>query len=110
MELKEIQAEIVEWREHNFPGNTAVQQFLGMVEELGEISHAILKGQQGIRGYSEDDTAEIQDGVGDLMIFLINFCDLNGWDTLEILQNTWDEVKQRDWVAHPETGVDIIND
>lgn len=102
-----MQGEIRRWREYNFPDGTSDQQFLGMTEELGELAHAILKGQQGIRGYSPDDTAEIKDAVGDLMIYLICFCALNGWDTLEILQDVWDEVRKRDWQENPKTGISI---
>jgi NTP pyrophosphatase (non-canonical NTP hydrolase) len=104
-----VQYEVIQWRKYNFPKSTAEQQFLGMVEEVGEISHAILKAQQGIRGYTEEDTAEIKDGIGDLLIFLINFCDLNGWDALDILQETWEQVSKRDWQKNPATGVDTDN-
>jgi len=102
--LARIQKEINAWREYNFPDSTPTQQFLGVVEETGELSHAILKGQQGIRGYSPEDTAEIKDAIGDLLVFLANFCSMNDWDMLTILQDVWEEVKQRDWQKNPKTG------
>lgn len=105
MQLNEIQEQIDRWRGYNFPKATPDQQFMGMTEELGELAHAILKGQQGIRGYSPEDTAEIKDAIGDLMIYLLNFCSMHEWSALEILQDVWDEVKERDWQANPEDGV-----
>lgn len=100
--LRKIQPEIALWREKNFPTSGMIHQFMGMVEELGELSHAILKDQQGIRGASE---AEAMDAVGDLLIYTINFCSTLGWDTEEILQKTWDQVKERDWIDYPKDGV-----
>lgn len=106
MTFRDIERAVTAWATYNFPAATADQQLLGVVEELGELAHAVLKSQQGIRGYSEEDTAEAQDAVGDLLIFLINFCNLNGWNVLNILRDTWDEVRERDWVKWPMNGVD----
>jgi hypothetical protein len=35
---------------------------------------------------------------------LIGYCKVNGWDYEQIVQETWEQVKQRDWIAYPETG------
>ena len=106
MSFRDIERAVTLWRAYNFPGATADQQLLGVVEELGELAHAVLKSKQGIRGYSEEDTFEAQDAVGDLLIFLINFCTLNDWDVLNILRDTWSEVRERDWIKFPKNGVD----
>lgn len=99
--LRKLQPEIAAWRVKNFPESGMIHQFMGMVEEVGELSHAILKDQQGVRDSNED---EAKDAVGDILIFLINFCSTMGWDVEEILTTTWDEVKQRDWIKHPVDG------
>ncbi len=104
--LGDIEQEVAHWGRYNFPDATSDEQFLGVVEEVGEIAHAILKGKQGIRGYSPEDEEEIKDGIGDLIIFLLNYCDRRGWSLLEILQDTWEIVKQRDWIEFPENGLD----
>lgn len=106
MSFRDIERAVRDWARYNFPDTTAEKQFFGMVEELGELAHAVLKADQGIRGYSPEDTAEAQDAVGDLLIFLINFCDRNNWDVLNVLRDTWAEVRERDWIKFPENGLD----
>jgi len=102
--LSSMQRDVHEWKKRNFPNSGDLHQFLGVVEEVGELAHAILKLQQGIRG--DKHVAEARDAVGDIMIFLMNFCSENGWDLREILIDTWDEVKSRDWMKYPERGME----
>lgn len=33
------------------------------------------------------------------------YCVLRGWDYSQIVQSTWDAVKQRDWILYPDTGL-----
>lgn len=103
MELAEIQSEIYSWKKRNFPNSGDIHQFLGVVEEVGELAHAVLKLQQGIRG--DEHEAEARDAVGDIMFFLMNFCSENGWSLSEILEETWTEVSKRDWPKYPKDGV-----
>ena len=100
--LSKLQRDVHEWKKRNFPNSGDLHQFLGLVEEVGELAHAILKSQQGIRG--NDHVAEAKDAVGDIMIFLLNLCSENGWDLREILIETWEDVAERDWVTHPKDG------
>lgn len=101
--LDEMQTENAEWVEQNFPGkcdnNTA---FMGMVEELGELSHVRLKTYQGIRAI--DPEAE-RDAVGDLAIYMLHYCHTKGWSLQEIIEETWNEVKKRDWIKFPKNGL-----
>lgn len=101
--IREVQHEHKEWSRRNFPAVTIKQQLLGIVEEVGELSHAVLKREQGIRlprGYNE----AARDAIGDIVIFILGFCTSHNWDLEDIVQETWDEVKQRDWVKYPKTG------
>lgn len=104
MNLNDIQYEARQWRERNFPNYTASDQLFGVMEEVGEIAHHFLKRQQGIRGEQAEHTREIHDGIGDLVIFLMGFCDKEGVDLTEMVRVAWDEVKQRDWVSDPRGG------
>lgn len=54
MTFKDLQDQQVAWVQHNFPGRTFEEPFKGMVEELGELSHSLLKQKQGIRGTCEE--------------------------------------------------------
>ncbi len=103
--LSEIQAEIKEWSAKNFGSdNPASWKLLGIVEEVGELSHSELKSLQNIRGSKEVHEEEGKDAVGDILIYLLDFCSRKEWDAGELLNKTWEKVKQRDWKKDPEHG------
>lgn len=102
--LKKIQEEQAAWAKHNFGEQIANNQFLGVVEEVGELSHALLKRTQGIR-VNEDHDANVKDAVGDIIIYLANLCTCEGIDLEKTVQDTWDSVKMRDWIKYPEDGI-----
>lgn len=103
--LRDVQQEHGEWAEYNFKGKRSpVFSLLGMVEEMGEIAHGMLKMYQGIRGTKEEHLAAVKDGVGDELVYLVDFCNQMGIDAEEALQEVWSEVKQRDWVKYPKNG------
>lgn len=106
LNLKKIQFEIHEWAKKNFPttATNPTVQFLGVVEEVGELSHAILKQRQSIRGTYEEHEKAKHDAVGDILIYLMNFCSASGYKLDEILEETWDTVKQRDWNKNKNNG------
>lgn len=105
MNLAEFQAEQREWQERNFPGNAGHSALLGLVEEVGELSHAHLKTEQGIRGTVEEHRAEAEDAIGDIMVYLAGYCNNNGYDLDGCLKRAWDEVKKRDWQKNSKDGV-----
>lgn len=106
VDLSELQRQVRQWEEHNFPNATDMQQFIGVVEEVGELAHFMLKEQQGIREGAHGSTeAHQMDAVGDITIFLINFCNKRGWSFDRILADTWDLVEKRDFVKYPERGM-----
>lgn len=105
MLLSDLQREHEQWVHKNFPGETTYQAFLGMVEEMGELAHAILKSEQGIRGMSEEAAMDAKiDAVGDLVVFLAGFCTMHGIDLEQAVEDTWFKVRQRDWTKDPERG------
>jgi len=101
--LKKVQDEHKIWQVYNFGPPSDVESLVGITEELGELSHAYLKKRQNIRK-NEDHEAKMKDAVGDLLIYLIGFCTAKEFDLEEILKDTWDQVKQRDWVKFPING------
>lgn len=104
-DLDKLQTEIWTWKCINFPSSSAEEQFLGVVEEVGEAAHAILKKSQGIRGSEDKHQEDLRDAIGDIMIFLLNFCSAQGWDLSDILVETWGTVRGRDWIHNKEDGV-----
>jgi len=97
MTLNELQEEQWEWTEKNFENQPAYHPVYGVVEEVGELCHALLKGEQGIRGNAELHIEEAKDAVGDIMIYLAGVCTHYGFNMQECLDNAWREVKERDW-------------
>ena len=93
------------WLKHNFPKATPRDQFIGIVEEVGELARAELKGKQKIRGYNANKVDEItKDAVGDIFIYLANYCNVKGISLQECIDIAWEEISQRDWIKNPETG------
>jgi NTP pyrophosphatase (non-canonical NTP hydrolase) len=78
------------------------------MEEVGELSHAHLKHEQGIRGMEDQDLAYVRkrDAVGDIFIYLCSYCTANNISIEDAVYEAWEEVAKRDWVAHPQNGVD----
>ncbi len=111
MKLRKIQAKHWEWAKKNFGKPPAHQPLLGALEELGELAHSHIKAEQGIRGSKEDHDAAGIDAVADILLFLMQYCSIKGWDMQDLLEGTAKEVWERDWVRFPETGYpDSIED
>jgi NTP pyrophosphatase (non-canonical NTP hydrolase) len=103
--LKALQREASDWSKRNFGPHhgTGYRNLLGLMEEVGELSHAHLKHEQGIRT-NEDHHAKKVDAVADILIFLVNYCDSQGIDLDDAVEKTWAEVSQRDWTKNRQTG------
>ena len=96
--MREIQQQHHKWHDHNFPTSTAEDMLIGVVEEVGELAHANLKSRQ----VGENLEADERDAIGDIIIFLIGYCNKRNFSVMDIIRQTWDEVKQRDYVAMRE--------
>ena len=106
LSLQATQAEHRTWLHHNFPMQVPHQALLGLQEELGELAHAHLKYEQGIRGLTREEYEEqASDAIGDIMIYLMSYCSTNGFELAVCLNTAWEEVRARDWIVYPETGV-----
>ena len=99
-----LQSRLHKWRVRNFPDADAEQQLLGIVEEVGELAHAFLKGKQGIRGTRQSHSSEEMDAVGDILIYLAGFCSYRGYDMNGIYVFTTNKVMARDWIKYPFDG------
>lgn len=101
--LRRVQDEQRPWVKHNFGDRPSWMPLLGVMEELGELAHAHLKREQGIRT-NEDHDAKARDAVADIVIFLADYCSATGIDLESVVLETWEQVKQRDWKADPATA------
>jgi len=84
---------------------------LGMMEELGEVTHVHLKREQQIReGLNPDECDKlIKDGIGDLLNYAICYCESQGTDLISCLQVSWEQIKDRDWTQERKQGF-VINE
>lgn len=103
--LKILQEESLEWTNRNFPVSKPHRPLLGVIEEVGELSHAHLKMEQGIRE-NEGHFEKKVDAIGDIVIFLADYCNRNDIDFQDAVFNTWQDVKKRDWIKFPINGID----
>ena len=99
--FRTLQQEHREWSARNFPNKKHHEPLLGVMEEVGELAHAHLKAAQGIRGTEEEHSEKAKDAIGDIVIFLSDYCTESGYDFQRIIETVWDEVKQRDWRKNP---------
>jgi len=113
MDLKQLQKEQKLWVEHNFIpriGNftpellESVAPLLGALEELGELAHSHLKQGQNIR-VAEKHVENAKDAIGDIVIYLSDYCSARNFNFGDIVKNVWGEVKKRDWKKNNKTGV-----
>jgi NTP pyrophosphatase (non-canonical NTP hydrolase) len=99
MNFFDLQLQVAEWSRRNFGPGTPMgySALLGVVEEVGELSHSHLKQLQGIRGTATEHEKAGQDAVGDILIYLADYCTQRGWDLQGIIEEVWGRVGKRDW-------------
>lgn len=93
------------WLKHNFPDQRPHDALLGLAEEVGELAHAHLKMEQGIRGLDREEyNRQASDAIGDIMVYLASYCNTNGFDMEDCLMMAWEEVRGRDWQEDPDNA------
>lgn len=102
--LRRLQIEQRAWTEKNFGERPAWHPLLGLVEEIGELAHAYLKREQGIRGTRAEHNEAIRDAIGDIVIYLCDFCSREHIDLQDAVTETWGRVSRRDWKTDPVSG------
>jgi len=91
-----LQSEVGEWSDKNFPDDLSYRKLLGIIEELGELAHAHLKLEQGIR-LDEPLTDMKKDAIGDLIIYLLDYCHKEDLWLTDCIRLAWSKVKRREW-------------
>ena len=87
MSYSQLEIEILRWSEARriIPNSTPRAQFLKAVSEMGELADALNK----------NDMDGIKDGVGDVLVCLINMCALLDINMTDCLQLAYNEIKDR---------------
>lgn len=83
--LGELFALIKRWHHHRnlIFGSTDKDQCLKLIQEVGELSDNICKGN------------DIKDDIGDIITVLINIAERNEVSIQECLECAWDDIKDR---------------
>ncbi len=102
LNLNDLQIECKNWCQHNFPNAKPYQPLLGVAEEVGELCHIHLKQEQGIRNAKFEDK---EDAIGDIVIFLIDYCNRNGINLEKAIYTAWNTASKRDWIKYPLNGI-----
>ena len=71
--ISELQLAVEAWSKRNFPDSPWQYALAGVVEEIGELSHSVLKMAQGIRGSRDKHLADAKDAVADTAIYLADY-------------------------------------
>lgn len=87
MSYNELELNVVRWSEDRgiIQNSDAKTQLLKAFEEMGELAS----------GINKKDMALIKDGVGDVVVCLINVCAILDISITECLQLAYDEIKDR---------------
>lgn len=87
MSYTTLEIEILRWSEARkiIPNSTPQAQFLKAVSEIGELADALNK----------NNMDGIKDGVGDVLVCLINMCALLDINMTDCLQLAYNEIKDR---------------
>ena len=101
--LSDYQEEILRWSNYNWgkpPKYDSFTASVGIGEEAGEVLRAVLKRKQMIRGTYEEWTAELRKELADVLIKVIEVAALEDMNIEVLLQERWDEIRQRDFKAN----------
>lgn len=93
MSYSQVEMEIVQWAEARkiIPNSTPETQLLKAVSEIGELADATIK----------KDRDGIIDGVGDVMVCLVNYCALQDIDLVTCMKIAYEEIKHRKGTLMP---------
>lgn len=86
MNMNELISSVEDWAiERNLHTANPRDQYLKVVEEVGEIAAALAR----------NDRHEIADGIGDAFVTLIIFAMQQNMNVTDCLQQAYDEIKDR---------------
>ena len=83
----DMELNIIRWAEARkiIPNSTPSTQLLKAVSEMGELADATIK----------NDREAAMDGIGDVLVCLINYCALQDFNLVDCLELAYDQIKHR---------------
>lgn len=94
MSYANIEIKIIQWAEARriIPNAKPHTQLMKAVSEMGELCDAELKGQMPL----------IKDGVGDVLVCLINYCALKDINLVSCIEEAYEQIKDRKGTTLPD--------
>lgn len=94
MSYADVEMKVIQWAEARkiIPNAKPHTQLMKAVSELGELCDAELK----------SDLDKIKDGVGDVLVCLINYCALRDINVTSCLELAYEEIKDRRGTMTPD--------
>ena len=94
MSYANIEIKIIQWAEARriIPNAKPHTQLMKAVSEMGELCDAELKGQMSL----------IKDGVGDVLVCLINYCALKDINLVSCIEEAYEQIKDRKGTTLPD--------
>jgi NTP pyrophosphatase (non-canonical NTP hydrolase) len=85
MDLEDLISSVEKWHgdRNLLKGSTDKDQVLKLIQEMGELSDNVCKGN------------DIRDDVGDMLVVLINIAKRNNLTLQECLEVAWNDIKDR---------------
>ena len=85
--FNDLEMKVIRWAESRkiIPNSTPLAQYRKCCEEIDELGQAL----------DRNDVDLIKDGVGDVLVCLINLCALQGIGMVECLSLAYEEIKDR---------------
>jgi len=87
MSFASVEMRVIQWSEARkiIQNQQPATALLKLVSEVGELADAEAKGNE----------SEQVDAVGDVMVCLINYCAIKGYDLTSCLEVAYEEIKDR---------------
>lgn len=76
-----------------------------MTTMVGKLCHSFLKKTQGIRGNPEDHDAAMRLQLVGILSLLDQTAQSRGWKLYDVVRETWEKVRLRDWTKNAQSGV-----
>lgn len=94
MSYSEVEMKVIQWAEARriIPNATPQAQLNKALEEMAEL----------FKAESQQNMAGIKDGVGDVLVCLINYCALKDINLVTCLELAYEEIKDRRGTLMPD--------
>lgn len=94
MSYANIEIKVIQWAEARLiiPNAKPHTQLMKAVSEMGELCDAELKGNMPL----------IKDGVGDVLVCLINYCALKDINLVSCIEEAYEQIKDRKGTTLPD--------